>query len=405
MFLALWYYLHGYVMITVSGFSVERFVNMATFRGIYLWNIQPKGSSVQMNVSTKGYTLLEECAEKTGCKYDIVCRCGLPALIRKYKKRKVLTLGVLFFIVSLYTLSSFVWTVEVEGNERIEKEDILIACENMGMSAGKLKWNMHTDEVTQKLLEIFPDISWVSVSIKGTNALIKIVESIPQPEMIDKVTPSDLVAKKDSVIQNITVESGTPVVKSGDVVKKGTLLISGEVIIAAGEEAEVGREYIHARGTILGKVWYTLEESIPLQYTEKRYTGEERKDKSIMIGDTILNIIQPNMEGNVYDTEKTSVNQFAIGDFKLPVAYIEETYKIYETIQKQRTEEQAKKELENKLKQKAEEIVEGEIENIDIIYKIEENNVIAVATITAVEEISAEQKREENIAYENKEEL
>ena len=39
MFLALWYYLHGYVMITVSGFSVERFVNMATFRGIYLWNI------------------------------------------------------------------------------------------------------------------------------------------------------------------------------------------------------------------------------------------------------------------------------------------------------------------------------------------------------------------------------
>ena len=90
MFLALWYYLHGYVMITVSGFSVERFVNMATFRGIYLWNIQPKGSCVQMNVSTKGYFLLEECAEKTGCQYNIICRCGLPALLKKYKKRKIL---------------------------------------------------------------------------------------------------------------------------------------------------------------------------------------------------------------------------------------------------------------------------------------------------------------------------
>ena len=124
-----------------------------------------------------------------------------------------------------------------------------------------------------------------------------------------------------------------------------------------------------------------------------------------MIGNTILNVIQPNMEDSTYDKEKTSVNQFAIGDFKLPVAYIQETYKVYEIIQKQRTKEQAKKELENKLKQKAEEIAEGEIENIDIIYKIEENNVIATATITVMEEISEEQKREENTAYENKEEL
>ena len=177
------------------------------------------------------------------------------------------------------------------------------------MSAGKLKWNMHTDEVTQKLLETFPDISWVSVSIKGTNALVKIVEAIPQPEMIDKITPSNLIAKKDSVIQSITTEAGTPIVQSGDVVKKGALLISGEVIIAAGEEAEVGREYIHARGTILGKVWYTLEESVPLQYTEKMYTGEEKKDKSIMIGNTILNVIQPNMEDSTYDKEKTGMRR------------------------------------------------------------------------------------------------
>ena len=99
MFLALWYYLHGYVMITVSGFSVERFVNMATFRGIYLWNIQPKGSSIQMNVSSKGYSLLKECAEKTGCQYHIVRRCGLPALIRKYKKRKILACSSIIYII------------------------------------------------------------------------------------------------------------------------------------------------------------------------------------------------------------------------------------------------------------------------------------------------------------------
>ena len=394
MFLALWYYLQGYVMITVSGFSVERFVNMATFRGIYLWNIQPKGSTVQMNVSIKGYSLLKECAEKTGCQYDIVCHYGLPALFKKYKKRKILAFGILFFVAALYTLSSFVWTVEVEGNERIVKEDLLASCEKMGMSPGKLKWNINTDNITEGLLETFSDISWVSVSIKGTNALIKIVETIPQPEMIDKITPSDLIAKKDSVIQSVTAEAGTPIVQSGDVVKKGALIISGEVIIVAGEEAEVGREYIHARGTILGKVWYTLEEKVALHDTEKKYTGEEKKDKSILIGDVIFNIIQPNMEGT-YDKQKTGGNQFAIGDFKLPFAWVEETYKEYEIIQKERTEEEAKKEVEELLKQKAYEMVEGEIENIDITYHIEQDNVVGMATITALEEISEEQKREE----------
>ncbi len=405
MFLALWYYLHGYVMITVSGFSVERFVNMATFRGIYLWNIQPKGSCVQMNVSTKGYSLLEECAEKTGCRYDIVCRCGLPALLKKYKKRKILSLGVLFFVIVLYSLSSFIWTVDVEGNERIQKEELFEACEKMGMSPGKLKWNINTDNITEKLLEIFPDISWVSVSIKGTDAIIKIVETIPQPEIIDKITPSDLIAKKDSVIQNITAEAGTPMVQSGDVVKKGELLISGEVIIAAGEEAEVGREYIHARGAILGKVWYTLEEKIALHYEEKKYTGEEKKDKSIQIGDIVINIIQPNMEDSTYDKQKTGGKQFAIGDFNLPVAWVEETYKKYETIQKERTEEEAKKEIEQILKQKAEEIVKGEIENIDIVYQKQEDNIIATATVTAIEEIGEEQKREQIILQQNEEEI
>ena len=45
-----------------------------------------------MNVSSKGYSLLKECAEKTGCQYHIVRRCGLPALIRKYKNNKNLIL-------------------------------------------------------------------------------------------------------------------------------------------------------------------------------------------------------------------------------------------------------------------------------------------------------------------------
>ena len=409
MFLALWYYLHGYVMIEVSGFSVERFVNMAAFRGIYLWNIQPKGSAVQMNVSAKGYNLLAECAEKTGCRYEMVCLCGLPAVLKKYKKRKVLSLGILIFVGILYALSSFVWVVEVQGNERIEKQQLLKACQEAGMAPGTLKWNIHTDDITQYLLETFEDISWVSVSIDGTEALIRIVETIPKPEIIDKQTPSDLVAKKDSVIQSIITEAGTPMVQSGDVVKKGDVLISGEVVLVVGDEEEAGREYVNARGTVLAKTWYTLEEELPLSYTEKKYTGIEKKDKSLLIGDTIINIMQPNMEDGSYEKKHTGGNQLAIGDFKLPLSWAEETYQQYETIQKTRTEQEAKKQLETQLKQKAEEMVQGEIENIEIQYEVKDDTLLAKATITVIEDIAQQQKKQntaqENIMQENQEEL
>ena len=42
MFLALWNYLRGYVIIYVTGFSVERFINLAVNRGIFIWDIIPE---------------------------------------------------------------------------------------------------------------------------------------------------------------------------------------------------------------------------------------------------------------------------------------------------------------------------------------------------------------------------
>lgn len=40
MFLALWNYICGYVIIYVTGFSVERMLNMAINKGVFIWDIQ-----------------------------------------------------------------------------------------------------------------------------------------------------------------------------------------------------------------------------------------------------------------------------------------------------------------------------------------------------------------------------
>jgi len=78
MFLSVWNYLRGYVTIEVSGFSVERFMNLASHKGIYLWDIKKYKSKIQMKVSIKGFKLLKSCAKKTKCKIVIVEKKGCP---------------------------------------------------------------------------------------------------------------------------------------------------------------------------------------------------------------------------------------------------------------------------------------------------------------------------------------
>ena len=53
MFLTIWNYLRGYVVIEVSGFSVERFINLAAHKGVYIWDVNRVGGKTLMKVSTK----------------------------------------------------------------------------------------------------------------------------------------------------------------------------------------------------------------------------------------------------------------------------------------------------------------------------------------------------------------
>lgn len=382
-------------MIEVNGFSVERFVNMAAFRGVYLWDISPSGTSVCMKASKDGRKVLAECAKKTGCKLTVVGERGLPSFLKRYKKRKILAAGVFFFIVGLYVLSSFIWEVRVTGNERISQEELLSACAEMGLKPGAFRRHVDTDALTDQLAEQFTDISWVSVNITGTNAHIRLVETIPKPEMMDRDTPCDIVASKDSIIQSIAVESGTPLAAMGDVVEKGDILIGSQVDIKAGDE-QVGTEWVRARGKVYGKLWHQLEEELPLNYTRKEYTGKILNDHSLFLKNSILNILKPNTADGLFELSIAYEKKLAIGDYQLGAAFKKEVYKEYKEIPMQRTAEEAKEQLRQIIVQKAEALEgeDGEILDIAIDFQEYQDKVKAFATIAATERIDQEKNLE-----------
>jgi len=393
LFLALWYSLHGYVKIRAKGFSAERFMNMAAYRGVYLWDIAYEGAAISMKAAGGSLDTLTACAEKTGCSMEIIGWGGLPAFLRRFRRRQVWSAGLLCFAAGLYLLSSFVWTVEVEGNERLETEMLLSACEEMGLRPGAWKRSIDTEAVTNGLLLHFSDISWVSVGIKGTDATIRLAETIEKAEPIDRDTPCDMVASADGVIVQITAERGTPMVQPGDVVEKGDLLISSELLIGL-EGEEQRREYTAAEGTVLARIWQKLTEELPLQYEETVYSGVEKENRSIVISEKEVDIIHPDGAGH---WEKTLLEEkpLALGDFILPVGLRKEIWKEYEILEKTRTVDETKSILEENLRKKTETLVSpyGKIEEIKITFEEYADSVRAEAEVTLLERIEEKQQR------------
>lgn len=286
MFLSLWHYLKGYVIVEVSGFNVEKFLNFATYHGLILWDIQRNAQKVIFSTSIKDFKSMKIEARKTRSRLKIIDKKGLPFIAYRYKRRRWFMIGIGLFVVMLWSLSSFVWLIEVEGNERINSLDVLQTLETNGYATGKWKGSMNLRQAETILLKQYPDIIWVGIDYEGTRMVVRVAESILPPEMspISQSTQS-LISKRDALITYIAVEKGKPIVKAGDIVKKGDILVAGEMPL--GEE-DPSLYYTAAKATIRGKTIYTVQQDISLQQVKKAYNNETSKKYTFKFFDTRL---------------------------------------------------------------------------------------------------------------------
>ncbi len=396
MFLSIWNYLRGYVIIEVSGFSVERFLNLAAHKGIYLWDIDKTDKGIRVKVSIKGFKMLKNAAKKTHCRIKINRKQGFPFLLHKYRKRKTLALGILFFIIALYFLSSFVWTIEIAGNERISKEDLKAYCLEVGLKPGAYKNKLDLRQIENSFLNKFNDISWISINIKGTKAKVELTETILKPQMIDRNTPCDIIASKDGLIVSIVTNAGTPKVKQKDVVEKGDILVSGQLLI--GEEGAETVRYVHAAAEVKAKLWYELKLEEDIKYNEKIYTGQTKKSYSINVLNQKFNIPTTSIDYTTYD-KITNIKRLDLGgDFNLPFALVIDEYREYKLNEKTRSVEEVKSLIQSKLDKLIQEKFNESVEIADknIQYTNEGNKVVANIVITTIERIDQEAKIEGN---------
>lgn len=359
-------YILGYVNILVEGYFVEKFINICNKQKIFLWNLKrSKTTIIYTNVSIKDFKKLKPIAQKTKCKIKIKSKKGLPFIFNKYKKRKIFVIGLAMVLITIFTLSKFIWNIEVIGNEKINDDEIIQIANENNLKMGKFKNKVDTKKIINKLRLERDDIAWIGIEIKGTNAIIKIVESIPKPNIIDDEEFCNIVATKDAIIKKISAQNGTPVVKEGEIVKKGTVLIAGWL-----EGKYTGTRYVHATGSVQGKVWYTQKERIYFKQQKKEQTGNVENKYSLNINNFKINFNKGVSKFKNYDTIETNKKVKLFSNFYLPIELIKITNTEVNITDITYTLEEAK----NIGIEKAKQELNNKIENLDNILSIQIND-------------------------------
>ncbi|MGN1310431.1 MAG: sporulation protein YqfD [Clostridia bacterium] len=324
-FKILFYYIVGYLNIIVEGVFVERFINICKSKNILLWNIKmEKGVKLYANIGIKDYRNIREIARKTNTKIRIRKKCGIPFLLNKYKKRKILVGIVIVIALGLIVTSNFIWNINITGNTQISTEEIVKALEEEGLKLGTYKGNLDTTNIIQNIRLKRDDIAWMGITIKGTNAEIQIKETTKAPSIVDKDEYCNIIADKEGMITKISVQNGTANVKVGDIVKKGDILAYGYL-----EGKYTGIRYVHSMADIEAKVWYSKKEKVYLNQEVPTDTGNTETKYSLVINNFKINFYKTLSKFEKYDTINESKKLMLFSNFYLPIELIKTTNEEY----------------------------------------------------------------------------
>ncbi len=349
-------YILGYLSISVEGYYIERFINICKNNKIAIWNLKrDKDIKLYLRIGIRDFKNVCKVAKKTKCKIKIVNKRGVPFLVHKYKKRKVF-LVLLILLVFLTLLSSnFVWNVDIQEEKGQQIENIMEDIEEAGLRIGELKSKVNTKEIINKIRLKRKDIAWIGIELKGTNAIVKLVKADEKPNIIDENDYCSIISDKAGVITKINAQSGTANVKVGDTINKGDVVINGWM-----EGKYTGIRYVHAKGEIEAKVWYTKSKRVLYNTTERKETGEVENKYSIKFNNFEINLNKRVSKFEIYDTINTE-NKFKLfSDFYLPISIVKSINKEVKEVQKTYDIEQAKnigieelqRELDNEIENK-----------------------------------------------------
>ncbi len=265
-FLIRW--LRGSTRIKLCGAGAERLFKLAKRRNIAIWSAVRCGGSLVLIVSSHQANEVCRLAESIGVCVQECRHSGVPAIFRIYRGRVGFFVGAGMVLVLPFILSQFVLNISVEGNRTVDSIDIVRTLEEMGLKKFTLASSHDTRSMERKLLIKLKQLSFASVTVRGATVEVKVREGLPEGEILDTDTPSNILSATDAKIVETRVFEGHKQINVGDSVQKGQLLVSGIM-----EDKYGKNRLVRSRGEIIGETHRKLTETVPNTSTVYTHTA------------------------------------------------------------------------------------------------------------------------------------
>lgn len=323
MLLSMLKFLQGFLRVTLTGSSPERFLNLCIRKNILIWNLCPnkEAGGYDFCISLKGFRASKDLLKKTHTSMKIQKKCGVPFFLHRYRARKLFLIGILLCILLLWNCSKYIWKIEVNGVSQLSQDIILTWLDEKEASFGTKKGQIDCAAIEAALRSDFDVIAWTSVKMEGTKLTVDIQESLPQDEA--QTLPSegawDLVAAEDATIASIFTRQGTPQVEKGTVVTKGAILISGRLDIMDDNGEVADYRYVVSDGDVTGTVTREYRYSFSRDYEKKVYTGEQDTAYTLQVGSIRIPLKKADQSYSACETVVTDHQLELLADLYLPV--------------------------------------------------------------------------------------
>ncbi|MBR4057343.1 MAG: sporulation protein YqfD [Oscillospiraceae bacterium] len=320
-------WLRATARVRVQGASVTRFLNACAQQNLAFQKPDPEDEfSCTITLRKRDLEKAQTLSARSGCTLSVLEMRGAPIVLRRCRKRFVLIALAVLSCAALLWSSLHIWEIDVQSAEGVEETEIRAALDRAGVRIGSFWPTFSNAQIQCAVLQDLPQLSWLAVNINGSHATVSLRERVEVPEIYDEKTDVRLVASKAGLVTKLQVLQGRAVVSVGQTVLPGETLVSCE-LPSSFEKAPT--RLVHAKAQVFARTWYNLCACAPLERTEKRYTGRERRRFALEIGNRRINLYNVADNSRNLHTEYDTLSKeyrLAVRDvFTTPLALVAET--------------------------------------------------------------------------------
>lgn len=374
------------IVISITGINTLRFINLLKQNNIRLFNIKRMSDTTECVMFAKDFKKLKSFAKITGVRVRISKKNGPGFFIFNNRNRYFLVAGLIIFIIIILWSTKKIVKIEIHGNEYYASTEIYEFLTENNIDYGSVVKNISCKDIEKLMLNHFDLLTFVSVHINGNTLIITVKENKTVKQEKEDKTPCNLVATEDGVVVSIITRAGVPLVKAGDEVKREDVLVYSKIDYNKIMGENYGYETVCSDADILIRVNKEYKDIVNRKYEKRIYTGRIQKVKGIKINNLYLTISKEKCKFKKYDTE-TTYSDDRYGFKKLPVTYFYTTYREYELVESEYTDEELQNILEKKIDNYIEKLKENSIqtESKSVNIRLYSESAVAEGTITTVE--------------------